>query len=175
MRIPIFMSCLLSALIIGLPANMALAQTCRLCAPVDEAQADNESEIPLEIDVSTGLNFSKAALSGQSGGAIDINPHHGGKSVQGGLIDLGGMSLVGTVNVKGTPGRNVRIELPQSVEMTASSGGVVRVVDIKHDMPALAQLDQNGRLTFSFGGRLVITQSVSGMFRGRIPVTVNYQ
>ena len=79
---------------------------CRLCKPTDTStRAEIAREIPLSLEISTKLDFSRAALSGSGGGAIDLDPQSGSRRVDGGMIDLGGSALAGTAIVRGEPGR----------------------------------------------------------------------
>ena len=66
-------------------------------------------------DEKSKLDFSRAALSGAGGGAIDLDPMNGSRRVDGGMIDLGGSALAGTAIVRGQPGRAVRIDMPVSL------------------------------------------------------------
>ena len=149
---------------------------CRLCAPKDATQAAVETrEIPVSINITTQLDFSRAALSGAGGGVIEMDPDNGGKRVDGGLIDLGGSAFAGSAVVRGEPGRAVRIDMPNVVRMTSSTGGVIEISGLRSNLARAPQLDATGRLSFSFGGRLVVRGSVSGTFRGRIPITAQYE
>lgn len=149
---------------------------CRLCKP-DEAgeQALVEREIPLSIEITTKLDFSRAALSGSGGGQIDVDPQSGSRRVDGGIVDLGGSALAGTAVVRGMPGRGVRIDMPNSARMTSSTGGVVEITGLRTSLTSSPRLDQTGRLEFSFGGRLVVRGNASGTFRARIPITAQYE
>ena len=50
----------------------------------------------------------------------------------------------------------------------------VHVVGLATDLGAAPRLGIDGRLQFRFGGRLQVTGSADGDYRGRIPVTVEY-
>jgi hypothetical protein len=149
---------------------------CRLCAaPALSERAVSQREIPLTIEIITKLDFSRAALTGASGGAIELDPQGGGRRVNGGLIDLGGSALAGTAVVRGEPGRTVRIDLPASARMSSSNGGVIEIAGMRTSIGTNARLDSAGRLEFAFGGRLLIRGDVSGTFRARIPITAQYE
>ncbi len=149
---------------------------CRLCKPSDTAvQAEAVREIPLTLEISTKLDFSRAALSGSGGGAIDLDPLNGSRRVDGGIIDLGGSALAGTAVVRGQPGRAVRIDMPASARMTSSTGGIVEISGLRTTLSSHPRLDQSGRLEFSFGGRLLVRGNASGTFRARIPITAQYE
>jgi Domain of unknown function (DUF4402) len=149
---------------------------CRLCKPSDAVtQAEMAREIPLTLEISTKLDFSRAALSGAGGGAIDLDPMNGSRRVDGGMIDLGGSALAGMAIVRGQPGRAVRIDMPVSARMTSSTGGVVEIAGLRTTLGANPRLDQSGRLEFSFGGKLLVHGNASGTFRARIPITAQYE
>jgi hypothetical protein len=149
---------------------------CRLCAAEDAPHAAAEvRQIPISIDITTQLDFSRAALSGAGGGAIEMNPDSGGRRIDGGLIDMGGPAIAGSAVVRGEPGRSVRIDMPQIVKMTSSTGGVIEISGLRTNLASMPQLDATGRLSFSFGGRLLVRGSVAGTFRGRIPITAQYE
>lgn len=154
----------------------AVDRPCRLCA-TQKSEASNEAErdIPLSIDITTKLDFSRAALAASGGGEIDIDPLSGNKRVDGGMVDLGGAALVGTARVTGTAGRSVRIDMPASVRMTSASGGVLEITQLRTSLTGGARLDSTGSLEFSFGGRLIVRGNVAGTFRARIPITAQYQ
>lgn len=149
---------------------------CRLCAtPGASEQSISPHEIPVSIEITTKLDFSRAALSGAGGGAIDLDPKGGGRHVDGGLVDLGGPALAGTAVVHGEPGRTVRIDMPASARMTSSTGGVIDITGLRTSLNGITRLDRTGRLEFSFGGRLLVNGNASGTFRARIPITAQYE
>jgi Domain of unknown function (DUF4402) len=149
---------------------------CRLCTPTDTStQAENVREIPLSLEISNKLDFSRAALSGPGGGAIDLDPQSGSRRVDGGMVDLGGSALAGTAIVRGEPGRAIRIDMPATARMTSSTGGVVEITGLRTTLSASPRLDQMGRLEFSFGGKLLVRGNAAGTFRARIPITVQYE
>jgi hypothetical protein len=149
---------------------------CRLCAPVEaNEQVAETREIPLSIEITTKLDFSRAALSGSGGGQIEVDPQSGSRRVDGGMVDLGGSALAGTAVVKGEPGHPVRIDMPASAKMTSSTGGIVEITGLRTNLTGNPRLDQTGRLEFSFGGRIIVRGNASGTFRARIPITAQYE
>ena len=134
-----------------------------------------EHSSPLSIEITTKLDFSRAALPASGGGEIDLDPQSGNKRVNGGIVDLGGAALAGTATVTGEPGRAVRIEMPASAFMTSPAGGSVEITGLRTSLIGGSRLDSMGRLEFSFGGTLIIRGQVSGTFRARIPITAQYQ
>jgi hypothetical protein len=149
---------------------------CRLCRPDNNNEAALvEREIPLSIEITTKLDFSRAALSGSGGGVIDVDPQSGNRRVDGNMIDLGGSALAGTAVVRGEPGRAVRIDMPTSARMASSTGGIVEIIGLRTTLSRQPRLDQAGRLQFSFGGKLLVRGNASGTFRARIPITAQYE
>lgn len=131
-------------------------------------------ERPLSIEVTADLDFSRLTANGDDG-AILVDPVNSERSLQGDVVDLGGYALKGEVVISGTPGRGVRIHLPAEIELNASSGATARVSPIVTDLPPMPRLDISGRLIFHFGGKLHITRGLDGNFRGRIPITADYE
>ena len=91
-----------------------------------------------------------------------------------GLISLGGAPVTGRGKITGMPLRPVRIDLPSRVPMTAPDGSSAELVDFTTNLPHRPTLDANGQLEFSFGARLVVRNGSGGNYRGRIPITVDY-
>jgi len=58
--------------------------------------------------------------------------------------------------------------------MTASDGEPAELVDFRTDLPDFPRLDGTGALEFTFGARLVVRGRQGGNYRGRIPITVDY-
>lgn len=145
--------------------------TCRLCFG-DGAAAPGEQ--PLTIEIWADLNFSKLALTGRDGGSAVLDPATGAKRTQGGMIDLGGMTVTGRGRISGAPYREVRIDLPQQVPMSTPDGGSGELGGFTTDLPDRPMLDGNGNLEFTFGARLLVKSGRGGNFRGRIPISVDY-
>ena len=149
---------------------------CRLCSAASQTeQAAQKSEVPVTIEITTRLDFSRAALTGASDGAIELDPQGGGRRFDGGLVDLGGAAFAGIAVVRGEPGRTVRVDLPNTAQMTSSNGGSIQITGLRTSIGSRSRLDSTGRMEFSFGGRLVVRGNVSGTFRARIPITAQYE
>ena len=146
-------------------------QSCRLCYG-DGGAAPGER--PLTIEIWTDLNFSKLALTGRAGGSAELSATGGGKQTTGEVIDLGGISVTGHGKITGVPLREVRIELPDQIEMTTPDGGRASLVQFTTDLPAHPALNATGELEFSFGARLLLSGGRGGNYRGRIPISVDY-
>src|SRR3546814_6465328 len=66
--------------------------------------------------------------------------------------------------------------LPMSgVDLEGGDGRTAGVTVLVTDLAAAPRLGPDGRLQFRFGGRLLIAGLDDGDYRGRIPVTVEYQ
>ncbi|WP_287405738.1 DUF4402 domain-containing protein [Sphingopyxis sp.] len=153
----------------------AAAAQCLLCAP-DKASgaAAREAEVPLRVEVETRLDMGRVAV-GAMGGAVTVDPVSGARRLSGDVVDLGGFALTGIVTVRGAPGAEVRVILPASVDLEGGHGRTARVTDLATDLSAAPRLGPDGRLQFRFGGRLQLAGADDGDYRGRIPVTVEYQ
>ena len=155
--------------------SAATAQ-CLLCAPdgTKGAASTRKAETPLRIDVETQLDMGRVAV-GATGGTIEVDPVSGARRLGGDVVDLGGFSLTGTVTVRGEPGAEVRVILPATIELEGGNGRRARVTGLATDLAAAPRLGPDGRLQFRFGGRLQVAALDDGDYRGRIPVTVEYQ
>lgn len=160
-----------------LPMLLAAGEgPCLLCKVNDvSAEPFTAHDIPLSIEITTKLDFSRTALTQSGGGQIEVDPVNGRRQMNGGIVDLGGTAIAGTAVVRGTPGRMVRIDMPRFAHMTSSTGGMVEIADLRTSLIGTTRLNQQGRLDFSFGGKLVIRGNISGTFRARIPITAQYE
>ncbi len=152
-------------------AASARADECRLCTTATGGTAAAQ---PLQVDIINGLTFSRAAHTGSGKGRISVAAD-GASNIGGGLIALGGYAVAGSAVIHGEPGRYIRIDLPARVEMTSSTGGKVEIANLRTSLGLHPQLDASGQLTFSFGGDLNVDSDLSGKFRGRIPITAEYE
>ncbi|MEH6791013.1 DUF4402 domain-containing protein [Parasphingorhabdus sp.] len=161
------------------PTGRSHAQ-CRLCADTGPSGSISgrdagTSDIPLRIEITTDLDFSRLAVLGSGGGRVIIDPTSGDRQIRGSIANLGGIALHGEGRLTGEPGRNVRIFLPQRIQLSAPNGAVAELERLETNLPELARLDQTGRLNFAFGGELSVRGDASGQFRGRIAITAEYE
>jgi Domain of unknown function (DUF4402) len=148
---------------------------CRLCAP-DARKLPAAASVPLRIEVEAALDLGRAAqVRAGGGGTISLDPKTGERRVSGGLADLGGFSLKGTVRLTGEPFAPVSVSMPTRIPLTAPDGSSADVVEIRTDLSPNAALDAQGNLSFAFGGRLIVTAGQAGDFRGRITVVADYR
>jgi hypothetical protein len=164
-----------SLLLLAFLAVFPAQAQCRLCPP-SPGEAPQAPAVPLRIDVEAALDLGRAAqIRIGGGGKISIDPRSGARKVSGALADLGGFSLKGTVRLSGEPFAPVSVSVPQRIPLTAPDGSRADVVDIQTDLSPNASLDAQGKLTFGFGGVLIVTSGQSGDFRGRIAVVADYR
>ena len=169
-------SAFLGAAFLSSSLHPAVAQ-CMLCDAPSAASAETPSKFinyPLRVSINTRLDFSRAAIANIGQGSIIISPD-GSRTVSGNLEDLGGMGFAGTVEVWGTPFRRLQIELPNSVELRSADGSVAKVSNFRTDLKKNPTLGLFGYLKFNFGAELQVTAGQSGQFRGRIPISVEYE
>jgi hypothetical protein len=130
---------------------------------------------PLNVEIRSSLDFSRATATGGDGGQISIDPNGGTRTVSGNVADLGGSPFAGSAIVTGEPGRAIRIEMPPTIRLTSASGGSMQIINLRTNLPLAPRLDMSGRLEFAFGGDLQLKGNVAGQFRGRIPITAEYE
>jgi len=147
---------------------------CRLCSAPITARDEPGAKQDIRIEIETSINFDRLILLGEGGGAALIRPD-GSSAANGNVSQVGPRAVVGTAIVHGDPGRAVRVELPQRIELYSLSGGQISFDDVTSDLPSLPRLDSAGNLTFRFGGRLRISGDAGGAYRGDLPITVEYQ
>jgi hypothetical protein len=149
---------------------------CLLCAASGDAdkRGISAADEPLRIEIAAQLDFSRLA-TGAGGGAVTVDPRTGARRLTGNVQDLGGMALTGEAVVTGIPGRGVRVSVPASIDLDGDHGARARVTELATDLPAAPRLGPDGRLRFRFGGRLNVSGSDDGNYRGRIPISVEYE
>lgn len=149
------------------------AAQCRLCNTPAATAESEKKETPLELRVEAKLDFASLIVLGSGSGSATLRPD-GGRTTTGILGDISGRAMVGSVSVRGEPGRAVRVELPRTLTLHSLSGGQVMMDELKSDLGDLPRLDSAGNLKFRFGGRLRVTGDADGDYRGELPITVEY-
>lgn len=163
----------LALLIAGLAGAGPVYAQCRLC---DQPAAATPTQTPpgdLELRIETSLNFDRLVLSGNGQGEAVIRPT-GANGADGAVMEIGPRATVGTVSVHGQANRELSIDMPHRIELYSGAGGRISLLDISTDLPSTPRLDAGGNLSFHFGGRLVVSGSDEGQFRGDLVINVDY-
>lgn len=165
----------LMALLGGALAMPAAAPAqCRLCAtPTTEVSEDVAGQA-VRIEVQARLDFDQVIITDSAGNGTARLLPDGSTSTSGSIGALGGRAMVGSVMVRGEPGRLVRVGLPGSISLYGLAGGSIRLDSLVTDLPAQPRLDSQGTLHFRFGGALHVLGNVDGDYRGDVPITVDY-
>lgn len=149
-----------------------VAAPCRLCSPAEGA-TDAQPAEPVQLAVEARLDFDRLILAGSGEGSAELGPD-GSRIVRGSVTSISARAMAGEVSVRGEPGREVRIELPGTIELIGFNGGSIRLESIRSDLPPSPRLDSNGRLNFRFGGVVRVSGDTDGEFRGDVRVNVEY-
>ena len=147
---------------------------CRLCdGPESEVEAAIATAPAIQLEIEASLDFDRLVVTGPDGGVARLAAD-GTRSVSGSVTELTSRAMVGSALIRGEPGRLVRISLPARIDMYGVGGNRISIDGIESDLPASAQLDASGSLSFRFGGRLRIIGDADGDYRGDVPITVEY-
>lgn len=149
------------------------AQPCLACAD-SAGEPAAVRERPVRVTIIANLDFSRLTVR-DGGGSLAVDPVTGAVSPRGSAASIGGMAFSGRALVEGEPNRAVRVNMPEEIILTSSTGGNVRVRRIVTNLSPAPQLGPDGRLEFAFGGELQVDGGASGEFRGRIAITVGYE
>ena len=164
---------LLCATVLAAPARpQDMAAPCRLCSQSGSAEAEALAA-PVRLEVEASLNFDRLILAGAGAGAAELSPD-GSRMVSGSVTAISARAVVGEVVIRGEPGRQLRVELPHSIDLTGFNGGSIRVESIRSDLPAVPRLDSRGELNFRFGGIVRVSGDTDGDFRGDARINVEY-
>ena len=135
-------SILAAALLAGAPG--AASAQCRLCSTPTTQLEKTEDGGPIRLEVATSLDFDRIVLLGAGSGAATLLPS-GARSATGSIITVSAGAMVGSVTVRGEPGRAVRVEIPARVTLYSLSGGQIVIDEIETDLPSAASERQAGR------------------------------
>lgn len=149
-----------------------VAAPCLLCSP-SEVTVEDGPETPVALEVAANLDFDRLILASASPGSAELRTD-GSHTVIGSVTGISPRATLGEVAIRGEPGRQVRIELPHSIELTGFNGGTIRLESIRADVPPVTRLDSSGRLSLRFGGIVRILGDTDGEFRGDVRVNVEY-
>ena len=164
-------SIIAAAVLAGAPAP-APAQ-CRLCSSPTTERQESQDSGQISLEVETSLDFDRLVLLGGGSGAATLLPS-GERSATGSIGTVSARAMVGSVTIRGEPGRSIRVEMPARVNLHSLSGGQIAIEEMETDLPSLPRLDSAGSLSFRFGGRLTISGEAEGEYRGDVPITVEY-
>ena len=171
-RLALFLPFALFAGAFAMPGT-APAQ-CRLCDTPTTSGETTGAGVPIQLEVQARLDFDKIILLDSTRpGTARLSPD-GSSSTSGSIGALSGRAMVGSVIVRGEPGRLVRIDFPAVIQLYGLSGSTIRMHDLTSDLSSASRLDSQGMLRFRFGGELEISGNVDGDFRGDIAITVDY-
>lgn len=155
-------------------AALADPVDCRLCGDESSmAGVSGDKARPMALEVRTSLDFDRVVLTGPAGGTARLGPD-GSRQTNGALTALTGRAMVGEVVIRGEPGRQVRVDLPQRIELYGFGGGALAITRVTSDLPIVPRLDGEGLLRIRFGGELFISGDAEGDYRGDVPITVDY-
>lgn len=147
---------------------------CRLCATPITGTTTESTEQAVRIEVQARLDFDQLVLmDGATPGTARLLPD-GTASTSGSIGAISGRAMVGSVVVRGEPGRLVRIGLPSSIALYGLTGGSIRLDSLVTDLPPQPRLDSQGSLQFRFGGAVHVEGDAAGDYRGDVPITVDY-
>lgn len=147
-----------------------------LCAPDGATAAAKAGNQPITIQIETSIDFAKMGLvrANQAGTAV-IDPRTGQRTLTGGLLDLGGLPVTGTVIIRGEPKQHVTVDFPATVLLYNSSGASYPLVGFTTTLKNNPKIEDDGTLRFTFGGTLQVSGGATGTFRGSVPITVDYR
>lgn len=148
------------------------AAPCRLCN-VEGAGDDDRPAIPLRLEVQARLEFDKVVFGGLGEAQVVLSPG-GVATLSGATTAVGARAMPGSVLIRGEPGRAVRIDLPQDVQLVGANGGAIRIDRLVTDLPGFPRIGDDGTLAFRFGGALRISGDSDGAYRGSIDILVDY-
>jgi hypothetical protein len=164
---------LAGALGIAAPAmTQDVTAPCVLCGTAGET-AEGKPATPVTLNVETRLDFGQIILASSGQGSAQLDPN-GARSVSGSVAAISARAMLGEVVIRGEPGRLVRIDLPDHIDLFGLNGGSIRLDSIRSDLPQMPRLDGSGRLSFRFGGSVRVSGDLDGEFRGDVPIDVEY-
>lgn len=147
---------------------------CRLCETPETQREGDGTASSVKLEVQAALDFDQLILLGSgSSGTARIDPD-GSFSTTGALGALSGRAMVGSVVIRGEPGKPIQVVLPRAILLYGLRGGTIRLESITSDLGGDPRLDSRGELRIRFGGELKIVGDVEGDYQGDIPLTVDY-
>lgn len=159
-----------ASLLAAIPSARA---QCRLCETPTTMPQAAETDGPIDLQIDANLDFDRLVVMSAGEGSATILPD-GTRQASGSVEAVSGRAMVGQARVRGEPGRLVRVELPQRIDLHSLDGARISIDEIVTDLPAAPRLDSAGNLSFRFGGRIRLSGNTDGDFRGDLPITVEY-
>jgi hypothetical protein len=168
-------SFLLAACLFASAPAVADPVPCRLCDGAGDGLSSPATTVamPMALEVKTSLDFDRVILTGPAGGTARLAPD-GSRQTSGALTALTGRAMTGEVVIRGEPGRQIRVDLPQRIDLYGFAGSTLAITRISSDLPLMPRLDPDGRLRVRFGGELFVSGDAEGEYRGDVPITVDY-
>lgn len=165
---------LASALLLSVAMPAAASAQCRLCeSPTTGAPSLIPDAERIDLEVTAALDFDQIILMGYGSGTAMLGTD-GTRIADGAATEISNRAMVGTVVVRGKPGRRIDVGLPARIELVSPDGSRISLDAIESDMPADPRLDERGEFRFSFGGRLELEGGLEGEFSGDLPISVDY-
>lgn len=147
---------------------------CRLCSTPTTALQQFDGNDNIQLEVQANLDFDRLVLLGSGDGTATLLPN-GEKNASGTIAAITGRAMVGEISVHGDANRAIRIELPPRIELYSLGGGSkIEITDLVSDAGSMPRLDSAGNLSFRIGGRLKISGTADGDYRGDVAITVDY-
>ena len=143
------------------------------CAPPPAAGRQRTPDAPLRLEVQTRLEFDKVVYAGLGEGQVLLSPQ-GATQLSGAAAAAGARAMPGSVMIRGEPGRAVRIDLPNRVDLFGEGRSAIRIDSIVTDLPDFPRIGDDGTLSFRFGGDLRISGDSDGAYRGSVDIIVEY-
>ncbi len=161
------------ALVLGVAGFPLRAEAqCRLCT-VPTTAPQSEAAAPVALQVEANLDFDRIVLAGNGEGSATLSPD-GSRRTSGTIVSIGGRAMVGSIMVRGEPGRSVLVTLPSRIALHGLTGNDIIIDSVTNDLPGAPRIGTDGTLAFRIGGALHITGEVDGDYRGDFNVNVDY-
>ena len=145
---------------------------CRLCT-VPTTVPEAEATAPVALQVEANLDFDRIVLAGSGDGSATLGPD-GSRRTSGTIVSIGGRAMVGSIVVRGEPGRAVLVTLPGRIALHGLIGSDIVIDSVTSDLPSAPRIGTDGTLAFRIGGALHVTGEVDGDYRGDFNVEVDY-
>lgn len=133
-----------------------------------------ERSRPLTIDQVSSLEFGKFTFSGPGGGSISVDAA-GNKRVSGSAVDMGGLHGPAVFHVRGEPGRQFIITLPNEAVLGAEKAAASARLEQFVSLPSReGTLGVTGEATIRVGATLRVSAQASATYRGDFEIYVDY-